>query len=247
MSRASAPIPLQSRRRQLPAFGRNTKLLLAITTVNSIALVSAGALINPYLRNMGMSAAFVGLYFSLSAIVQGGASFVGGFLADTFGRRRVWAAGKMMQIGAYLLLASGVKGQWVLAAAVLSGLSQVGIGAVSAFQADASEASWRATYFAIIQTVNSLVSAIAPLAGGLIADRYGAQWAFAGILPLLIIVARMISSLEERPAKAASVAGSHAATAHAVRSQAAAGASHQGHITGAVPADGDGVAGPYRA
>lgn len=192
------PAPSQPRLK-MPALGRNAWLLLTISAVNSLALTGAGALLNPYLRNLGMSAAFVGLYFGTAAIVQAVASFSGGFLADTFGRRRVWFAGKMLQIMAYLWLATGVSGSAVLLAAVLSGMSQMAVGAVTAMQADASESAWRATFFAVIQTANSLTAAVAPLAGGLLADAYGPRWAFAGVLPLLALVAGMISRLEEKP------------------------------------------------
>lgn len=187
------------RRLKLPAMSRNAWLLLTIAAANSLALTSVGSLVNPYLRNMGMSPAFVGLYFSVSSATTGLASFVGGFLADALGRRKVWLAGKALQITAYLVLAAGVGGPAVLVAAVLAGLSQVGNGAMAALQAEASKASWRATYFAVLQTVGSSIGAIAPLAGGLVADRFGARWAFFAILPILLLVARLISALEEKP------------------------------------------------
>ena len=179
---------------------RNARTLIAISTVNSLALVGVGSLVNPYLRNLGMSAAFVGLYFAVSAVVQGGASFVGGFLADSFGRKRIWLIGKTFQIGAYLLLAAGLRGSAILIVAALSGLSQIGSGAYSALQADSAHARWRATFIAVVQTANSLIGAVAPLAGGMIADRYGARWAFAAVLPLLLLVGGLISGLEDTAA-----------------------------------------------
>lgn len=185
----------------------NAKRLLIITTVNAFALNSVGSLITPYLRDIGMSAAFVGMYFAVSAIVQGFASFAGGFLADSYGRRRIWIMGKALQIAAYAILAAGLRGQGMIVVAVLSGLSQVGVGAVMAMQAEASQASWRATFFAVIQTANQLISAAAPLVGGLVADRYGAGWAFFGALPLLFVVVRLISKLEEK-------AGNHTRSSH---------------------------------
>lgn len=201
-NRAPQSPALAPPRLKMPTLSRNAYLLLTIQAVNSLALTGVGALLNPYLRNLGMSAAFVGLYFGTTAVVQAVASFSGGFLADSFGRRRIWFAGKMLQILAYLWLASGVTGSAVLLAAVLAGMSQMAVGAVTAMQADASESAWRATFFAVIQTANSLTAAIAPLAGGLLADAYGARWAFAAVLPLLALVAGMITRLEEKPRSA---------------------------------------------
>lgn len=183
-----------------PRLSPNARLLLIITTVNVFALNSVGSLINPYLREIGMSAAFVGTYFAIAALVQGFASFIGGFLADTFGRRRIWILGKVMQIAAYAVLAAGLRGQGMIVIAVLSGFGQVGVGAVMAMQAEAAHASWRATFFAIVQTANQLIGAVAPLLGGLVADRYGAGWAFFGAIPILLLVVRLISRLEERAA-----------------------------------------------
>ena len=204
------PKPAQPRPRirslSKPPLPRNAWVLLAINLTNSVAFFSVGSLINPYLRNLGMSAAFVGLYFAVLSIVQGLASFAGGFLADTIGRRRVWIAGKVMQIMAYAILASGLRGSTILIAAVLTGAGQIGIGAMNALQADAAEDRWRATYLAVLMTVNGLTGVIAPLAGGLLADRFGANWALIAILPLLMVVVRLISILEEKARLTASPA-----------------------------------------
>jgi len=186
------------RRVKLPALSRNAWLLLTISAANSLALAGVGSLVNPYLRDLGMSPAFVGLYFSVTAAVQGCASFAGGFVADSLGRRRIWLFGKGLQICGYLVLAAGVRGPAILVAAVLAGLSQIAIGAMAALQAEASQATWRATFFAVVQTVSSLIAGLAPLAGGLVADRYGARWAFFLVLPILLCSAWLISRLEEK-------------------------------------------------
>ncbi len=183
------------------ALAGNARLLLIITTVNALALNAVGSLITPYLRDIGMSAAFVGTYFAVTSLVQGVASFAGGFLADSYGRRRIWILGKLMQIAAYATLATGLRGDGMVAVAVMSGLSQIGVGAMMAMQAEASQSGWRATYFAVVQTANQLISAVAPLAGGLVADRYGAGWAFLGVLPVLLLVARLVWALEEKAVK----------------------------------------------
>lgn len=176
----------------------NARLLLIVSTVNVLALNTVGSLITPYLRDIGLSAAFVGAYFAVSSLVQGLASFVGGFLADSYGRRRIWILGKFFHIAAFTALAAGLRGEAIIAVAVLSGLSQIAVGAVVALQAEAVHSKFRATYFAIVQTANQLISAVAPLAGGLVADRFGAAWAFLGVLPLLLAVIRMIGKLEEK-------------------------------------------------
>ncbi len=191
-------LPMSQRSAKRPALSSNAKLLLIITTINALALNSVGSLITPYLRDIGMSAAFVGMYFAVSSLVQGVASFIGGFLADSVGRRKIWALGKMFQLIAYAVLAAGLRGEGMIVVAVLSGLSQIGVGSVMALQAEASHSNFRATFFAIVQTANQLIAAVAPLVGGLVADRYGAGWAFFGVLPILLLVARLIFKLEER-------------------------------------------------
>jgi MFS family permease len=213
MADAPPAVPIAPPEQKKLALSPNAKRLVVITTLNAFALNSVGVLITPYLRDIGMSAAFVGMYFAISSIAHGIASFVGGFLADSYGRRRIWILGKTLQIAAYAILASGLRGQGMMIVPILSGLSQVGIGAVTAMQADAAQARWRATYFAIVQTANQLIGALAPLVGGLVADRYGAGWAFFGVLPMLLLVARLIWTLDEKPVVRAgtSVAVDHAA------------------------------------
>ncbi len=185
----------------------NARLLLITTTVNAFAVSSVGSLINPYLRSMGNSAGYVGMYFAVSALVQAVASFAGGFLADSFGRRRIWIAGKVLQVASFAVLAAGLRGRGIILAAVLSGLGQIGMGAVLAMQAETAEAGWRATFFGVVQTANLLISAVAPLLGGLVADRYGAPWAFFGAIPALLLVIRLIMRLEEGAAGTARTEG----------------------------------------
>ncbi len=157
-----------------------------------------GGLGQPYLRELGMSTVFIGRHF-VAAGVQAAASFGGGFLADAFGRRRIWLAGKGMHIAAFAVLACGVTGPALFAAPVLSGLSQIGVGVYSATTADATDGSGRATFFAILRTVDSTVAVLAPLAGGLIADCWGVRTAFVLAIPMLIGVALIIRRLHEPP------------------------------------------------
>ena len=186
-------------RKQVAALHHNGRLLLLFSLINGFTLMSVGALVNPYLRGMGMSAAFIGTYFAISSIAQAVASFGGGFLADAIGRRRIWLIGKALQALSYLVLASGVGEPWVMVAAVLSGLSQIGSGAFSALTAEATGDASRATFFSVVRTIDSAVGTVAPLAGGFVADAWGAPTAFRLALPLFGLVALTISRMHESP------------------------------------------------
>jgi MFS family permease len=190
----------QGLRTQLGALSHNGRLLITFALVNGVALMGVGSLINPYLRNMGLSAAFIGTYFAVSSIAQAVASFSGGFLADAVGRRRVWLFGKALQAASYIVLASGVGTPWIMAAPVLAGLSQIGAGAYLAVTAEAAGDGQRATFFSVLRTFDAVVGTVAPLVGGLVADTWGARTAFLLVMPLFAIVAMIINRLQESPA-----------------------------------------------
>jgi len=196
----------QGLRTQLGALSHNGRLLITFALVNGIALMSVGSLINPYLRNMGLSAAFIGTYFAVSSIAQAIASFSGGFLADAVGRRRVWLFGKALQAASYIVLASGVGAPWIMAAPVLAGLSQIGAGAYLAVSAEAAGDGQRATFFSVLRTFDAIVGTVAPLVGGLVADTWGARTAFLLVMPLFAVVAMIIGRLQESQPTAAPVA-----------------------------------------
>ncbi|MDP2870956.1 MAG: MFS transporter [Bacillota bacterium] len=186
-------------RAPMPQLGRNARLLLAFALVNGAATAAVGALVNPYLRDLGMSAAFIGAYFGITSVVQGVAQLAGGVAADRWGRRRVWVTGKLLHTASYALLASGLRGPALIASAVLAGLSQIGSGAYMATTAEAVEGGSRATFYSVVQTITSVGGMVAPLAGGLIADRYGGATGLAASLPFFLLVAFILSKLEERP------------------------------------------------
>lgn len=179
--------------------GRNARLLLAYALVNGTATAAVGALVNPYLRELGMSAPFVGMYFGVTAVVQGLAQLAGGVAADRWGRRRIWVAGKLVHAASYALLATGIRGPALMASAVMAGLSQISSGAYMAIAAEAVAGGSRATFYSVVQTITSVGGTVAPLAGGLIADRYGGAVGIAVSVPLFLVVAAILSRLEEHP------------------------------------------------
>jgi MFS family permease len=67
---------------------------------------------------------------------------------------------------------------------------------MSAVTAAATQPAWRATFFAVRGTLESIASTVAPLAGGLVADRWGAPVAFLGAMPLFTLVLLIIWRLD---------------------------------------------------
>jgi MFS family permease len=125
-----------------------------------------------YLTQKGYSPARAGL--TLSAYGVGGvfASFIGGHLADTFGRRNTIAA-SMFLSAATLLLLSQAEAMWQIALWTgLTGLTaELYRPASAALLADLTPQGERVTAFAVYRIAINLGVAVGPAMGGFLADR----------------------------------------------------------------------------
>jgi len=190
--------------RRLPALvraDRNFARYLLATALITAAGMAASFYTVDAQRTLRLSDAAAGAY----AIVLLAASTIGnllwGFVGDRYGHKRVVEGGALCTgLAALLALATRGSVAGVLAYAAvfaLVGLATSGIGLAGlTFVVDFAPAEQRPTYIGLVNLAGAPFSFVAPLAGGVIADRAGypavfaltAGLALAGALIVLLLV-----------------------------------------------------------
>ncbi|MEW6398613.1 MAG: MFS transporter [Bacillota bacterium] len=162
-----------------------------------------GAVVIPYLRTLGLDPGRIGLYQSVTGMAGAAASLGGGVVGDRWGRREAIMLARLLHLASVLVLLVARRWEAVLAVAVLSGLAQMAGPAFSALVAGESGGSSRATFFGGLQTVAWVMGAALPLAGGFLADRWGARVTIAVSLPFFVAALAVAAALgKPRPAGA---------------------------------------------
>ncbi len=188
---------------------RNVRTLLIKSFLLNVAIYVSSGLIPAFLREAGLDVVRIGLFFSVSTVAGFVAGVSGGFLADRVGRRRVVVASVVFHaVGtAFFIIARSWVG--LIAVALLWGFGNLDRAASSAITADATHEGNRGSFYGLLLSAPPLAGIIAPIAGGLIADRWGSGPAIALSLPffaLAIWVAlRLRDSKPVAPAPAAPI------------------------------------------
>lgn len=125
-----------------------------------------------YLKSKGYAAPQIGLAMGAYGVGAIGASLVGGWLADVFGRRNSIVLSMVLSAAAMLGL-SQAEGYWLLVClTALSGFcAEMYRPAASALIADVTAPAQRVTAFSVYRLAINLGFAIGPAVGGLIAHR----------------------------------------------------------------------------
>jgi MFS family permease len=154
-------------------FGGNLSVLAASTALKSFG----GGLINSYLSlyfvELGGSPFLFGVMSALASLTGCMMFFVGGLIADYYGRRRVMFIAAFY--GAFSALLFAVIKDWRLFAMVyvVATFASISGPASRATVADSISPEKRATGIASLQVISSLPVSVAPLIGGWIMNEYG--------------------------------------------------------------------------
>jgi MFS family permease len=131
-----------------------------------------------YFVNIGGDPLRLGIMTSMSAIIQCLVLFLGGFIADHYGRRRV------IVIAAFYAIIFPMLYVWIrdwrifVAASVIGALGAVSSPASHAVVADSIPAGKRTTGISMVQVISSFPMIFAPLVGGWLIEVYGLQSGF---------------------------------------------------------------------
>lgn len=180
--------------RGVPALFRNRSLIL-LTTSSAFRSMTQNALLTflpVYLAyEMGYSPFWVGAgMFALQA-AGFAASPIAGHLSDTMGRRRIMMTSMLMTAVVLVFMASAGKSHAFIAFIAILGFFLYAIRPVlQAWLLETAPGNMGGTSIGILFGAQSLGASVAPLIGGMIADRYGLIMTF-WFLAFTIIVANL--------------------------------------------------------
>ncbi len=136
---------------------------------------------------------FFGWVFSAFMLAWVVGTVAAGQMADKWGPYRPMALGLLAFAGGLLLAAASLGMRQFLAARVLQGL---GGGAMVAASYVAIARGYtdalRARMMALTSSAWIVPAMVAPLASGIVAERFGWRWVFAGIVPMLMFAAVLV-------------------------------------------------------
>jgi MFS family permease len=158
---------------------RNYFLFLIAAVILSFSAMSTGFFAVRAISRLNLSGNEIGRFTAISLFFQTAANPLWGYLGDRWGHKRVMEAGAVGAILSALIAAFAdsassfyvvfaVTGAW-LSAAMIARLSIV---------LEFSEPEERPTYIGLTNTIRAPFSAIAPVLGGILGDRYQLRFVF---------------------------------------------------------------------
>ncbi|CAJ38138.1 putative permease (major facilitator superfamily) [Methanocella arvoryzae MRE50] len=158
--------------RTLKYFDRQVWTLFVADIIN----VLGTSLVNTFLAiymytNMGISMTDVGIGFFVSAIIGAVASYIGGSLADSVGRKKILIAGLAMQVGVYLLFSYALDANFSFSYMVIVMAINALVGSLyrpipEVMVADVVEPSKRVEAYGLLRIGANLGWVIGPVLGG---------------------------------------------------------------------------------
>lgn len=195
--------------------------------VEQAAVASYLAVITPWAKQMGYTAAELGGLTALLQIVSAIVSFGSGFLADWLGRKRMYTLGQLFRCVVPIILLTMHNYTGLVLVFIARGLCTVQFPARDTILAAHTARANRATMIGVNQALSQLSQVVVPIAIGVLADRVGVQLPFAIGLVLCVAAVLIALPLRERPvaerAAAETAAAETAATEAAVAVEPSAG------------------------
>lgn len=174
--------------------------LITVGFVEIAAVNFYASVLMPYYRELGYGSDVAGFLSSVLQVVGALVAVGAGFMADTFGRKRLYVAGQLFRCAAAGLLMVTRNYAGLVLVSVVRGLAGIQQPAQSAIIASHTRKDNRATLYGIIQTASQAASVTAPLAAGYLADRFGVMSSFGAGLLLASVAVIMAIPLKESPA-----------------------------------------------
>ncbi|MEM2842729.1 MAG: MFS transporter [Candidatus Bathyarchaeia archaeon] len=155
------------------------------------------AFIMVWLRELGASFLNVGIVNGISNLALALSFFIGGFLSDNYGGKKIFFLGLILSLLSSIFYgATGWLFTWLLVAlGLILGRISIGFREASSFQiiCEASEKHKHASSFGLLSTFKQLGYVIGPVTGGLIAYIFGLKTPFI-LAPPITLAAIMLTS-----------------------------------------------------
>jgi len=132
-----------------------------------------------YIRSLGASSFIIGTYFGVNGLIRAVAGIPGGYLCDTYGRRKMIVVGNYLSAFIWILVALAPSWQFYLVAQFLLSVGTFWIVAEDTILADSMTVERRGLGFSLFWTVTQLAGLASPYIGGLVFQRYhadGLRW-----------------------------------------------------------------------
>lgn len=159
-------------------FRGNIGVIAGSTAVNGFGTALVSTYIAKYFVGIGGDPFELGIMTSLSAIIQLLVFFLGGHIADRYGRRRVIVLAAFYAILFPMLYVLIRDWRIFLVASVMGAFASLSSPAVHATVADSISPEKRTTGIATLQVVSSAPTIFSPLIAGYLIEAYGLQSGF---------------------------------------------------------------------
>ena len=156
-----------------------------------------------FFSTFGLGVERIGILKAAYPAVWGLLQIGTGPLSDRWGRKGLIVAGMWVQAAALVLTAfSGAFGWWLVASVLLGVGTAMVYPSLIAAVSDASRPAWRARSLSVYRFWRDLGYAVGALSAGLIADRFGFQWAIVSIAALTFLSGAVVAVVMDghRPA-----------------------------------------------
>jgi len=159
-------------------FRSNIAVIAGISMVNGLGTGAISTYVSLYFLSIGGDPLRLGIMTSMSAVIQCLVLFLGGFIADHYGRRRVMVIAAFYAAVFPALYALIREWQIFIIASAIGAIGAVSSPASHATVADSIPAGRRTTGISTLQVVSSLPMVFSPLIGGWLIETYGLQIGF---------------------------------------------------------------------
>jgi MFS family permease len=159
--------------RTLRSYRTNIATIAGSSAVNTLGAGIISTYVSLYFVSIGGDPITLGLMASIAAMIQCFVLFLGGFIADYYGRKRIIVMTGFYSILFPLLYAFIRDWRVFVIAAIMSSFGAISSPASHATVADSISPEKRTTGIASLQVTSSFPMIFAPLIGGLLIRRYG--------------------------------------------------------------------------
>lgn len=164
-----------SRLRSFAYLPQSAWILTSTSAVWSIGTAMANPYQSVYFASLGASPFVIGLLIAYGTGVTIFALLIGGYIADTWGRRRVVILFSWVSVAAafiYSLIGSQIL---ILIPLSLASAASIYTPAFNSIMMDSIKAEDRIRGFAVFSAINTIPSAFAPTLGGILIGHFGAR------------------------------------------------------------------------
>ena len=185
------------------AWGLNAKVLVSTEVFWCVPMSWIFFYQTIFMRNLGMDEVFIGYFMMLPLVLQMLLPMFGGYLADRFGRKRVFLLFDSGWIGSMAMWFIAREPWQMILALILQGLTTTAFGIWETLLVEDTESQYRAGIYSFIQSIFIFGALLTPVAGTLIflygVDQ-GCRYVFL-IALVTITIALIIRSVYLRESK----------------------------------------------